>query len=541
MSHSPPIPRITPSAFARGLWVFLIVFNLAAAGMAAWMLHLNHRHYVDRAEITTLNLAQVLEENVAGTIRQIDQAILAIHDEAQHDPRGPRLGALLQLQFHRVGLLQSLQLADSAGRVTHGGPSTAGAPADVGGQPFFLRLKGDPQAELVISRPIQGPKGAWGIILARRITRSDGTFAGAVCATIATEQLARAMSRLDVGRKGSVSLRGEDLSLLIRYPDYAGQQQMTGSTRVQGDYAAAVASDRPIMQFTAVSSIDGMRRTYTLRRTERPRFYILVGLAQEDYLQAWRHQAIFTLVAILGLVSLTLGLGLMARAAWRRQRIDQARLASEEAKYRLLAENAVDVIWSTDLDGKLTYISPSILRQRGWAPGEFLQLDLRDRAFSAKSLDLIRGRLAASRSLPPGSQPFEDDILEVGVRHRDGHEIQVELRTRVVWSEDGRILGLQGATRDITEQKRAEAERDKVIQELTLALAEVKQLSGMLPICAQCKKVRDDHGYWNQIETYLSEHTEATFTHGVCPECATAFRQEMQARRDQKGGDGGQG
>jgi PAS domain S-box-containing protein len=349
------------------------------------------------------------------------------------------------------------------------------------------------------------------------------------------------MSRLDVGRKGSVSLRGEDLSLLIRYPDYAGQQQMTGSTQVHGDYAAAVASDRPIMQFTAVSSIDGMRRTYTLRRTERPRFYILVGLAQEEYLQAWRHQAIFTLVAVLGLISLTLGLGLMARAAWRRQRIDQARLASEEAKYRLLAENAVDVIWSTDLDGKLTYISPSILRQRGWAPGEFLQLDLRDRVFSAKSLDLIRGRIAAARSLPPASQPFEDDILEVGVRHRDGHEIQVELRTRVVWSEDGRVLGLQGATRDITERKRAEAERDKVIQELTLALAEVKQLSGMLPICAQCKKVRDDHGYWNQIETYLSEHTEATFTHGVCPECAAAFRQEMQARRDQKGGDGGQG
>jgi hypothetical protein len=79
-----------------------------------------------------------------------------------------------------------------------------------------------------------------------------------------------------------------------------------------------------------------------------------------------------------------------------------------------------------------------------------------------------------------------------------------------------------------------EVERERLIQSLTQALADVKQLSGMLPICSSCKKVRDDHGYWSQIETYLSEHTEATFTHGVCPDCAQRFREEIQARRTQR-------
>ena len=51
-------------------------------------------------------------------------------------------------------------------------------------------------------------------------------------------------------------------------------------------------------------------------------------------------------------------------------------------------------------------------------------------------------------------------------------------------------------------------------------LAEVKTLGGMLPICSHCKKIRDDKGYWNQIEAYLNEHTEAEFTHGICPDCA---------------------
>ena len=63
-------------------------------------------------------------------------------------------------------------------------------------------------------------------------------------------------------------------------------------------------------------------------------------------------------------------------------------------------------------------------------------------------------------------------------------------------------------------------ERERLVAELQEALARVKLLSGLLPICASCKKIRDDKGYWNQIESYIKEHSEAEFTHGICPECA---------------------
>jgi DNA-binding NtrC family response regulator len=62
-------------------------------------------------------------------------------------------------------------------------------------------------------------------------------------------------------------------------------------------------------------------------------------------------------------------------------------------------------------------------------------------------------------------------------------------------------------------------ERGKLRRDLEDALGKVKLLSGLLPICASCKKIRDDNGYWNQIEVYLRNHSEATFTHGCCPEC----------------------
>ena len=67
--------------------------------------------------------------------------------------------------------------------------------------------------------------------------------------------------------------------------------------------------------------------------------------------------------------------------------------------------------------------------------------------------------------------------------------------------------------------KAAEEERDRLIGELQEALASVKTLTGLLPICAACKKIRDDQGYWNQLEAYLAKHSEITFTHGICPDC----------------------
>jgi DNA-binding response OmpR family regulator len=69
------------------------------------------------------------------------------------------------------------------------------------------------------------------------------------------------------------------------------------------------------------------------------------------------------------------------------------------------------------------------------------------------------------------------------------------------------------------ERKKIENEKKRLINELKEALAKVKLLSGLIPICASCKKIRDDQGYWTQIEAYLKQHSEADFTHGICPDC----------------------
>jgi len=73
----------------------------------------------------------------------------------------------------------------------------------------------------------------------------------------------------------------------------------------------------------------------------------------------------------------------------------------------------------------------------------------------------------------------------------------------------------------------AERERDRLIGELQEALSQVKRLSGLLPVCSYCKKVRDDKGYWNQIDAYIEEHSDADISHSICPECAEKYYPDM--------------
>lgn len=86
--------------------------------------------------------------------------------------------------------------------------------------------------------------------------------------------------------------------------------------------------------------------------------------------------------------------------------------------------------------------------------------------------------------------------------------------------------------RDISSQKKAEAEKEKLINELQNALSQVKQLKGLLPICASCHKIRDDKGYWQNVEVYIRDHSEAEFSHGICPDCAAKLYPDAVPKPD---------
>jgi hypothetical protein len=104
-----------------------------------------------------------------------------------------------------------------------------------------------------------------------------------------------------------------------------------------------------------------------------------------------------------------------------------------------------------------------------------------------------------------------------------------DIRDRAIKWIDGRTVRLEIAT-DVTDRKRTDREKEKLITKLQDALTQVKTLQGILPICSHCKKIRNDEGSWNQLEAYVTSYTEAQFSHGICPECMQQHYPEAHSK-----------
>jgi PAS domain S-box-containing protein len=177
------------------------------------------------------------------------------------------------------------------------------------------------------------------------------------------------------------------------------------------------------------------------------------------------------------------------------------------------------IVAITDPAGRITYANDEFCRLSQFSRAELLGQDHRLINSGYHSKEFIRNlwTTIASGKVWKG---------EVRNRAKDGSLYWVDATIVPFLGADGAPVQYVAIRTEITDRKRAEADRENLIQELTKALQEVKTLSGLLPICASCKKVRDDSGYWNQIETYVARHSSATFSHGLCPECGIKFFEE---------------
>jgi PAS domain S-box-containing protein len=139
----------------------------------------------------------------------------------------------------------------------------------------------------------------------------------------------------------------------------------------------------------------------------------------------------------------------------------------------------------------------------------------------------------------PGDLPELYEMIQRGERverfetvrlRKDRKPVEVSITFSPIRDASDRVVGASTVGRDITESKREEQDRLKLIQELTDALARVKTLSGLLPICSGCKKIRDDQGYWQQVETFIKHRSDADFTHSLCPDCVHRLYPELNLK-----------
>lgn len=186
-----------------------------------------------------------------------------------------------------------------------------------------------------------------------------------------------------------------------------------------------------------------------------------------------------------------------------------------------LIETAPVVIMVLDREGRILRFNPAMEQLSGYSPEQ-----VRNRDYFELFLP-EGGRLEARAAFHGALSGGGERAGTANMLTRAGEERQIEWYYRPM--SNGNSGSILAVGQDVTERNRAAAERERLIADLRLALSEVKVLSGMLPICASCKKIRDDKGYWEQIEVYIREHSDAEFTHGICPDCLARLYPDLSA------------
>ena len=206
---------------------------------------------------------------------------------------------------------------------------------------------------------------------------------------------------------------------------------------------------------------------------------------------------------------------------------------AEESIARLAAivENSDDAIIGTTLDGVITSWNFGAQRMYGYNFEEMTGQSIYELLPSDKR-DELHGLLNGVRH---GSRV--NNFQTRGLR-KDGKLIDLSVTVSPIVSAHKKVTGASAITRDITEQILAEEEREQLINELHEALAEVKTLRGILPICMYCKQVRDDKGAWESLEVYVQGHTDTNFSHGICDPCTKKmypeFYEKLKANRSEE-------
>lgn len=263
---------------------------------------------------------------------------------------------------------------------------------------------------------------------------------------------------------------------------------------------------------------------------------LLAAIVVAIWLFGWRQGLLATSIAAIGhvflvlftesdvvvesirlIVFLAVALLILALAVMRQEAEES--LVSSETQLRAILENSLDPI-AVSCAGIHQFVNPAYLRMFGYRrPADLLgksvlQVIAEDeRATIQQRIELrSRGGIVVNS--------YETRGLRA-----DGSQLEMEVHVSTYLLKGIRYSLV--ILRDVTERKRAMREKETLIADLRDALSKVRTLSGLLPTCAGCRKIRDEDGAWHEMENYISEHSDADFSHGLCPVCAERLYPEV--------------
>ena len=518
MSTETPLKRLM-SGLSYALAVLVIVaLVLGLAGIALYQGELQDKEH---AAVATQNIARLIGNEIDGHFDKVSVVLQSIADlhktqSATHYFDADRFNAYLKGQHALLPEVTSLHVADKNGRVLYGNGIPSGPPVDVSDRDYFRRARDTSTPGTLLVGPLKSRIAPdWVIVLTHRIEAPDGRFAGIVFASFETTRFADLLSSVDLGEHGAATIRTADLALVHRFP---ASDTPVGNSDVSRELRDGIKANPETGTFTAAIPSDGIERINTYRKLRRYPFYVLVGLARQDYRARGKNE-VMALSGLTGLAVLATVLagGLLYRA-YRRQAADlderrqltgrletllgerdalNARLAirAEDAEAdahsgKLRLETALaamtDAVLICDAAGRFVEFNAAFATYHRFAGKDEC---MRSLAAYADILDLSA---AGGEILPPEAWPVPRALrgetaenIEFDVRRKDTGERWVgNYSFAPIRDAEGHVVGAVVTARDVSERKRVEAELDQYRNQLEMRVAELAEANRVLTLRA---------------------------------------------------------
>lgn len=451
-TQTPDIKTKSNSAMIKQLVAVVLLLNLAVISIAGWSLYQSRKHCNEQAFITAQNLTHVLERYINGVLGKIETGLLAVATEAEkHMVHGTvdakALAPYLQRFQKDLPDVDGYRLTNAQGEYIYGigvAPEKRISTAD---RDFFIRLRDNPDLTTTISKPLVSRiSGKWVIIVAKRINRPDGSFAGVVTTPFSIEKLYQILFTIDVGKHGSIILRDETLKLAVRFPEMEGIGRIVG-TKATRELQELVQNGKTAGTYQAHAPLDNVYRSYSFRKIAGQPFYIIVGLSDKDYLSGWRKE-LAQLSTLVGLFCLVTFLSAWRfYSDWKLRTSATMDLVQQELKYRTVADYAYAWEFWLSPEGSLIYSSPSCKRVTGYDSDAFFS----NPALFRSIIHPHDQKLYAGHRQEAVSG-ISTHSLVTRIQHSDGSTRWIEHDCQPVYDQAGVFIGTRGSNRDVTER-----------------------------------------------------------------------------------------
>lgn len=286
--------------------------------------------------------------------------------------------------------------------------------------------------------------------------------------------------------------------------------------------AAELSPDLVLMDITLASRMTGIETADEIRQSHAiPVVFLTAHTDTETIGRAAKTEPFGYLPKPCGIDTLmsTIEVALYKAEVDARRRTAENQLRRVQGQQRVILDTiGVGVLYLRNR--KTIWTNPCLSGMFGYTAAEVCGLDTEMFYLDRATYETV-GR-DGSAALERG----EIFTCEIPMRRKDGSPIWCHLVGQAVEGEGQENYSIW-LLEDVTGRRQRDLERERLIVELQEALAKVKLLSGFIPICASCKMIRNDQGYWQQIEAYIRDHSEAEFSHGICPGCAKKLYGEL--------------